>query len=1080
MINAYDFDKTIYDGDSSLDFYIYSLKRNKKVLLQLPYQFIGLILYILKIIDKTRFKEYVFSFLKRIDNVDEYVKDFWNEKQNKIKEWYLKQKKKDDVIISASPEFLLKPLEKKLGIKIIASKVDKKTGKFNSKNCHDYEKIKRYEEKYTKKIKEFYSDSISADKAMFEYSEEAYLVTKDKVERINVKDYCDSLKTKKAEKLLFIFSLLFCFIMGLLISYNYNIKDNLNLLFDSDVKRVYGDAAMYFESHYRTIVHPLFVILIQPIISVLTGFTKNNIISYITISSVATSISVLYIYKILNKIKKDNKQNIILSLIYLFSFANIIFTSIMEVYNIAALFLIITWYYYINRRDSLNSKYSYAFLIILGALNTGITITNVVIYFIILGVLFISKKMKFKNIIKVIMLTGILVVLLNGVQHLFWRSSPFILNNTIKEEKQYAQRINIDSAKNVINNNLFNSFISSKTKIRITKNTLYSGDNYVIDFCKQNITNTILLTLFYSLIIFLMIRNFKKELYLNIGLSLALLFNIGLHLIYGNSSNFLYSLHFNYLVILLLGINLLKENNKKICKFSNIYLLVFLLIEIIVNFINLKGVIGLINDILDTNILIIQFGLTKVIILEIISIATMLIACLIIYKLIKLKKQTPKKEKNIIINICIGSLLLLIHLILLVPYYFTEKDNNFADDNIKRYLNSQDKISYINKTFKKYYKDEINEFKKYKNEMIELANSNENIELQNIIEEETYYFGFGSRRKLLYRKNSLIDINTKEVLYEFEEKEKLIIPNLYTVIIQTKDNNYIKIKEDNKGIHYALNGKDEIIEGTDKEIKLFDFSNQKYQNIKKVLYGEILFNIKDNIIYPNIIVYDKPWYRDAAITSMVLRQTNNTDLINDWINSINELYDNNNGYNEPDNLGEILYLLSLSEERNEDLIDRIETEAERLATSNPNGYYIYGQTDFSPQHLYQNLWYKLGIEKVGRTYHFDISKIPEDDYSKGAWWSNYIVKGSNNNLDVNYPYLSYAVLHKQKVGKVVLNYNLYPLSWERNASQAKYENYLGIDNQMNDSKTSPIHSWSASELLLYILDETNDLNYDSL
>ena len=1080
MINAYDFDKTIYDGDSSLDFYIYSLKRNKKVLLQLPYQFIGLILYILKIIDKTRFKEYVFSFLKRIDNVDEYVKDFWNEKQNKIKEWYLKQKKKDDVIISASPEFLLKPLEKKLGIKIIASKVDKKTGKFNSKNCHDYEKIKRYEEKYTKKIKEFYSDSISADKAMFEYSEEAYLVTKDKVERINVKDYCDSLKTKKAEKLLSIFSLFFCFIMGLLISYNYNIKDNLNLLFDSDVKRVYGDAAMYFESHYRTIVHPLFVILIQPIISVLTGFTKNNIISYITISSVATSISVLYIYKILNKIKKDNKQNIILSLIYLFSFANIIFTSIMEVYNIAALFLIITWYYYINRRDSLNSKYSYAFLIILGALNTGITITNVVIYFIILGVLFISKKMKFKNIIKVIMLTGILVVLLNGLQHLFWRSSPFILNNTIKEEKQYAQRINIDSAKNVINNNLFNSFISSKTKIRITKNTLYSGDNYVIDFCKQNITNTILLTLFYLLIIFLMIRNFKKELYLNIGLSLALLFNIGLHLIYGNSSNFLYSLHFNYLVILLLGINLLKENNKKICKFSNIYLLVFLLIEIIVNFINLKGVIGLINDILDTNILIIQFGLTKVIILEIISIATMLIACLIIYKLIKLKKQTPKKEKNIIINICIGSLLLLIHLILLVPYYFTEKDNNFADDNIKRYLNSQDKISYINKTFKKYYKDEINEFKKYKNEMIELANSNENIELQNIIEEETYYFGFGSRRKLLYRKNSLIDINTKEVLYEFEEKEKLIIPNLYTVIIQTKDNNYIKIKEDNKGIHYALNGKDEIIEGTDKEIKLFDFSNQKYQNIKKVLYGEILFNIKDNIIYPNIIVYDKPWYRDAAITSMVLRQTNNTDLINDWINSINELYDNNNGYSEPDNLGEILYLLSLSEERNEDLIDRIEIEAERLATSNPNGYYIYGQTDFSPQHLYQNLWYKLGIEKVGRTYHFDISKIPEDDYSKGAWWSNYIVKGSNNNLDVNYPYLSYAVLHKQKVGKVVLNYNLYPLSWERNASQAKYENYLGIDNQMNDSKTSPIHSWSASELLLYILDETNDLNYDSL
>ena len=106
MINSYDFDKTIYDGDSSVDFYMYSLKRNKKVLLQLPYQLIGLILYILRIIDKTKFKEFVFSFLKRIDNIDDYVNDFWKENHKNIKKWYLEQKKKDDVIISASPEFL--------------------------------------------------------------------------------------------------------------------------------------------------------------------------------------------------------------------------------------------------------------------------------------------------------------------------------------------------------------------------------------------------------------------------------------------------------------------------------------------------------------------------------------------------------------------------------------------------------------------------------------------------------------------------------------------------------------------------------------------------------------------------------------------------------------------------------------------------------------------------------------------------------------------------------------------------------------------------------------------------------------
>jgi len=188
MINSYDFDGTIYDGDSSVDFYIYSIRKNKKVLLQVPIQLWGTILYLLRIIDKTRFKEYIFSYLKRIDNVDKNIEEFWKEKYKKIKKWYFKQKKKTDVIISASPEFLLKPLEKKLNVSIIATKVDKKTGAFLSKNCHDYEKINRYEEKYKKKIKAFYSDSIRADRAMLEYAEEAYLVTKDKVEKIDIKN----------------------------------------------------------------------------------------------------------------------------------------------------------------------------------------------------------------------------------------------------------------------------------------------------------------------------------------------------------------------------------------------------------------------------------------------------------------------------------------------------------------------------------------------------------------------------------------------------------------------------------------------------------------------------------------------------------------------------------------------------------------------------------------------------------------------------------------------------------------------------------------------------------------------------
>lgn len=192
MINAYDFDETIYDGDSSVDFYLYCLKRKPSIIIMAPIQIYGALLYFLKIKNKDFMKERIFSFLKMIKNIDEYIEDFWIKHKKNIKEWYLKQKKKTDVIISASPEFLLKPLEKELGVeRIIATKVNKYTGKFESRNCHDYQKIKRYEAEMRRKndIKRFYSDSIKSDKAMFEYALEAYLVKKNKIEKINPNSY---------------------------------------------------------------------------------------------------------------------------------------------------------------------------------------------------------------------------------------------------------------------------------------------------------------------------------------------------------------------------------------------------------------------------------------------------------------------------------------------------------------------------------------------------------------------------------------------------------------------------------------------------------------------------------------------------------------------------------------------------------------------------------------------------------------------------------------------------------------------------------------------------------------------------
>lgn len=189
MINVYDFDKTIYDGDSTIDFYLYCLNRNKTLIFMLPTQLYGMLLYILKVKEKEYFKEKFFSFIKKI-NVEEYVVDFWKKNNKKIKNWYLENKQTTDVIISASPEFLLKGLEKELKIgRIIASVVDPKTGKFTSKNCYGKEKVKRFKTEYKNtKIKDFYSDSLS-DLPMMELAKNGYIVKGNTI--VNYKEYQD-------------------------------------------------------------------------------------------------------------------------------------------------------------------------------------------------------------------------------------------------------------------------------------------------------------------------------------------------------------------------------------------------------------------------------------------------------------------------------------------------------------------------------------------------------------------------------------------------------------------------------------------------------------------------------------------------------------------------------------------------------------------------------------------------------------------------------------------------------------------------------------------------------------------------
>lgn len=176
-MNVYDFDKTIFYPDSSYCFIRFCLRHYPRAVLHAlpPAGTVGL-RWLMKQAETKELKEKLFSFLPLLDNVESIVGEFWEENRGRIGDWYLMQKCDDDVIISASPEFLLHPIAEELGVKLIATRMDRHTGRIIGNNCHDAEKICRFLKEFPEgKVDAFYSDSLS-DSPMAWFAEEAWLV----------------------------------------------------------------------------------------------------------------------------------------------------------------------------------------------------------------------------------------------------------------------------------------------------------------------------------------------------------------------------------------------------------------------------------------------------------------------------------------------------------------------------------------------------------------------------------------------------------------------------------------------------------------------------------------------------------------------------------------------------------------------------------------------------------------------------------------------------------------------------------------------------------------------------------------
>ncbi|WP_294481518.1 haloacid dehalogenase-like hydrolase [uncultured Ruminococcus sp.] len=190
-IKVFDFDNTLYHGESSIDLAFYLIRRNKRILLYVPSILINLAKYKMCLVDREKAEQEINDFLK-VAVKDKYeaaeiVESFWAENSYRLDENMIKRVRKDDVIITAGPDMLIDGIKDKLGTdNIISSIIDPDKREMVYFNFGE-NKAKRYKEVYgDTPIESFYTDSFN-DKPLMKLANKVYIVEKGRLKRMTEK-----------------------------------------------------------------------------------------------------------------------------------------------------------------------------------------------------------------------------------------------------------------------------------------------------------------------------------------------------------------------------------------------------------------------------------------------------------------------------------------------------------------------------------------------------------------------------------------------------------------------------------------------------------------------------------------------------------------------------------------------------------------------------------------------------------------------------------------------------------------------------------------------------------------------------
>ena len=338
-------------------------------------------------------------------------------------------------------------------------------------------------------------------------------------------------------------------------------------------------------------------------------------------------------------------------------------------------------------------------------------------------------------------------------------------------------------------------------------------------------------------------------------------------------------------------------------------------------------------------------------------------------------------------------------------------------------------------------------------------------------------FGMGaSRRKLLYiRGGRLLDALTLEPIHEWQVAHETIDAAEYRVVVHARDGRASTVVEDEDGVWLEQNGdRRSLTQG--QRVHLPRFEGHPYAPWLRALHGELLVHVLPAGPVPNLWVYPRPWYRDAAMVLLCLEETGNLTLVEPWVMGLHKVWDRNNaGVPEADNLGQVLFMLSRFTDRHP-LIHRV---LDAVPSYHRDGY-IVGQTDGAERPVYQTKWLKYGLRSLGLD---DPYRIPElyDAYS-ALFWMDYrhahveAPRFSAQSL-AHYPYLNWAEAHfyDDPPPEPLIDLQS-PLTREARASQADYwrlrvlADVGAIPAEHVENRVCTPHTWHAAEMFLYLIE----------